>query len=104
MAKPAEISPGRFATPVSRDAVAADWAARGYSCHSFNDPPGQAWNDFVHDCNEVVTVVEGRLELLVERQRFIVEAGDEAFIPIGAPHSLRNLADGNTRWLFGYNH
>ena len=104
MAKLAEISPGRFAPPVSRDAVAADWAARGYSCHSFNDPPGQAWNDFVHDCNEVVTVVEGRLELLVEHHRFVVSVGDEAFIPIGARHSVRNLAEGNTRWLFGYNH
>lgn len=104
MVQPAKILPGRFATPLRHDAVAADWAAGGYSCHEFNDPPGQAWNDFVHDCNEVVTVVEGRLELIVERERFVVEAGDEAFIPIGARHSVRNLADGHTRWLFGYDH
>ncbi|WP_299621435.1 cupin domain-containing protein [Pelagibius sp.] len=102
MAKPPKIRAGRFATPLDGDAVAADWRARGFSCHEFNDPPGQAWNDFVHDSDELVTVVRGRLELIVEAERFVVEAGDEAFIPRGARHSVRNLAPGPTRWLFGY--
>lgn len=102
MTKAAEIAPGYFAAPVDAAAVAADWKARGYSCHVFDDPPGQAWNDFVHDTNEVVTVAEGRLALVIEARRFVVEAGDEAFIPRGARHSVINIAGGRTRWLFGY--
>lgn len=98
----ATLNPGHFANPVDRERVAADWAARGYSCHPFHDPPGQAWNDFVHDTSEVVTVVEGRLEVEVEGLSFVVEPGDEAFIPSGARHSVRNLSVGSTLWLFGY--
>ncbi len=104
MARSAAIVPGHFVLPVEAARVRRDWAARGFSCQEFNDPPGQAWNDFVHGTNELVTVVEGRLELLVEAERFVVEAGDEAFIPRGARHSVRNLDAGFTRWLFGYDH
>ncbi|WP_422365486.1 cupin domain-containing protein [Pelagibius sp.] len=102
MTTAAEITPGYFAAPVDAATVAADWKARGYSCHVFDDPPGQSWDDFVHDTNEVVTVAEGRLALVVEARRFVMEAGDEAFIPRGARHSVINIAGGRTRWLFGY--
>ena len=63
------LTVGRFPKPVDPDAVRADWAARGYSCHHFTDPPGREWRDFVHDTNELVTVVEGRLDLEIAGQR-----------------------------------
>lgn len=93
---------GRFSAPLDEAAVAQDWRARGYSCHRFVDPPGQAWNDFVHATNELVTVIEGRLELEIAGERLEAEPGDEVFIPSGAVHSVRNLHGGTTRWLFGY--
>jgi quercetin dioxygenase-like cupin family protein len=57
--------------------------ARGYSCDLFVDPPDREWNDFVHARNELVTVVEGRLEVKVAGSRFVAEPGDEVFIPKG---------------------
>lgn len=96
------LTPDRFEAPPDREAVAADWRARGYSCHCFVDPPGQEWRDFVHDCNEVVTVVEGRLKLEVEGSWLEAGPGDEVFIPKGAVHSVVNAHDGTTVWLFGY--
>lgn len=93
----------KFEMPVDRAAVAADWRARGYSCHGFVDPPGREWNDFVHTVDEVVTVLDGELELLVGDQRLLLAPGDEAFIPRGVRHSVRNIDAGTTRWLFGYN-
>jgi len=92
----------KFPTPVDRDKVARDWAARGYSCDLFVDPPGQQWNDFVHGCNELVTVAEGRLEMTVGDHTGILEEGDEVFIPKGAVHSVRNIHTGTTRWYYGY--
>ena len=92
----------KFPQPVSATAVAADWRGRGYSCGPFVDPPGREWNDFVHATNELVTVVEGRLALTIGDTRLIVEPGDEAFIPNSARHSVENVHDGKTRWLFGY--
>ncbi len=92
----------RFPTPVAPAAVAEDWRVRGYSCHDFRDPPGQQWNDFVHQTQELVTVVEGRLELEIAGESLVAEPGDEVFIPKGAVHSVRNIDSGRTHWLFGY--
>jgi len=92
----------KFAAPVDRSAVAADWRERGYSCDLFVDPPGRRWEDFVHGCNELVTVMEGRLEMEVAGDIMTMEPGDEVFIPKGALHSVRNIHSGTTRWLYGY--
>ena len=72
------LHPGRFAAPVDRDAVAGDWRGRGYSCHLFSDPPGQQWNGFVHGTNELVTVLDGELELIVGAKHMTLGPGDEA--------------------------
>lgn len=93
---------GKFEVPVSAEAVAEDWRARGYSCGRFVDPPGQEWNNFVHQVNELVMVEQGRLEMSVGDHSFIVEEGDEVFIPKGAVHSLKNIHGGVSQWLYGY--
>ncbi len=93
---------GKFLAPLDKAAVAADWRARGYSCGTFVDPPGRCWEDFVHDCNELVAVVEGRLEMEIKGNAVIMEPGDEVFIPKGALHSVRNIHPGTSVWLYGY--
>ena len=92
----------RFSVPVDRDEVARAWAERGYSCDLFVDPPGRAWTDFIHSCNELVTVVEGRLRMTVDDQEFVAEPGDEVFIPKGAEHTVENIHPAATKWLYGY--
>jgi quercetin dioxygenase-like cupin family protein len=96
------VTRNRFPLPVDRRLVSQAWRTRGYSCDLFVDPPGRSWNDFVHDCNELVTVMEGRLEMSVAGTRTILEPGDEMHIPRGAVHSVRNIHAGTTRWLYGY--
>jgi len=93
---------GKFAAPVDGALVAAEWRKRGYSCNLFVDPPGQEWLDFTHATNELVTVIEGRLDLTVGETRAELGPGDEIFIPAGALHSVCNIHDGVSRWLFGY--
>jgi mannose-6-phosphate isomerase-like protein (cupin superfamily) len=92
----------KFQIPITKDVVARDWRHRGYSCDWFVDPPGQQWNNFVHHCNELVTVVEGLLELSFAGQSWVVQPGDEVFIPEGAVHSVKNIHTDTTRWLYGY--
>lgn len=96
------LTPGKFPIPVKREEVARDWAARGYSCEPFIDPPGREWNGFVHTTDELVTVIEGRLWMQVGDQSVEAGPGDEVFIPRGTRHSVRNVHRGTTRWLFGY--
>ena len=97
-----DLARGKFPAPFDQATVAAEWRARGYSCGSFVDPPGRRWEDFVHDCNELVTVIEGRLEMVVSGETVTLEPGDEVFIPKGALHSVRNIHHRTTVWLYGY--
>ena len=96
------VTPGKFSDPVDQGEVSASWAARGYSCGLFVDPPGREWNGFVHRTNELVTVVEGRLRLTISGENYDAGPGDEVFIPRDAEHSVKNISQGTTRWLYGY--
>lgn len=87
---------------VDRNAVEQDWAARGFSCDLWVDPPDQCWEDFVHRVDEVVIVVEGRMEFEIDGAVETPEPGRELFIPAGAVHSARNRGNTTARWLYGY--
>ena len=99
---PEMVVRSKFPQTVDRGSVAKSWQGRGYSCHSFTDPPGQEWNGFVHATNELVTVLEGELELKIGAERYTAGPGDEIFIPRDTVHSVRNIHNATTRWLFGY--
>jgi mannose-6-phosphate isomerase-like protein (cupin superfamily) len=96
------VTRDRFPRPVSEAAVRRDWKARGFSCEPFSDPPGREWNDFVHDVDELVTVLEGRLRFRMGGRTYDLEAGDELLIPKNSLHSVHNVHRATTRWLFGY--
>ena len=96
------VEVGRFSVPVDIDVVGRDWAGRGFSCDTFVDPPGREWRDFAHACNELVTVLEGRLRLTIDGESCELGPGDEVFIAEGAVHTVKNVHSGVTRWLYGY--
>lgn len=85
-----------------REQIAADWAARGFSCPLWTDPPGQRWEDFTHSTDEVVIVLGGEMEFEVEGRVHHPQPGEELLIPAGAVHSARNIGTTTARWLYGY--
>lgn len=92
----------KFVAPVTQQDIAVDWHRRGYSCDLFIDPPGREWVNFVHKTDELVVVVRGMLKITIGDEVFIAEPGDEVFIPKGVCHSVKNIADMTTEWLYGY--
>ena len=80
------------------------WDKRGFSCTVWTDPPGQVWADFVHETDELVTLVEGEIELSFQGQTLRPRIGEEVFIPAGARHTVRNMGATSNRWCFGYRH
>ena len=87
---------------IDPEKIAAEWAVRGYSCDLWEDPPGQRWEDFQHDVDEIVVVLEGEMEIEIGGMLHHPEIGEEIFIPAGAVHSTRNLGESVARWLYGY--
>ena len=84
------------------DAVRRNWAARGFSCDLWVDPPGQVWADFVHAVDELVMPIEGAIELEFGGRTFRPAVGEEVLIPGRAPHTVRNVGGTTARWLYGY--
>lgn len=79
-----------------------DWKARGFSFGIFTDPPGQRWEDFVHETDELWALAEGDMELVLEGTVLHPQLGEEVFIPARAVHSVRTLGPGGSRWFYGY--
>lgn len=82
--------------------VKKDWVARGFSCDLWVDPPGQVWEDFVHDTDELVMLLEGKEEFEMNGENFCPQVGKEFLIPAGTYHTARNVGKTTSRWLYGY--
>jgi mannose-6-phosphate isomerase-like protein (cupin superfamily) len=82
--------------------IKADWASRGYSFEYWIDPPGQSWRDFVHQVDELVMLIEGEIELVVDGKTLQPAVGEEVLIPARARHTVTNTGSISNRWCFGY--
>ena len=58
-------------------------------------------SNHIHSSDELLTVVEGRVALVVGEQRFEAGPGDELFLPSNTMHRLENLLDGRLESFFG---
>ena len=86
----------------SIELLAKEWSKKGFSCESWVDPPGQRWENYVHEVDELVYVVEGTMEFEIGGKRHVLNPGDEAFIPARANHCVRNIGSTTSRWYYGY--
>ena len=84
--------------------VEKDWKAGGYSCGLWVDPPGQRWVDYVHETDELLMVLEGEMEIVIQGQVHRPTPGQELFIPAHGLHSVFNVGLTTSRWLYGYKH
>lgn len=85
-----------------RQEIAEKWRARGFSCDLWVDPPGQVWEDYAHATDELVLILEGRLELEFGGRLLCPAVGEEVCIPAHMPHTVRNVGGTTAKWLYGY--
>jgi mannose-6-phosphate isomerase-like protein (cupin superfamily) len=57
--------------------------------------------EHVHEFDEYFVVVQGRMTLLVDGERIVVEPGQEYWIPAGTPHSSEHAEGTRTIHCFG---
>jgi quercetin dioxygenase-like cupin family protein len=86
----------------NRDQIEQEWKSRGFSCGLWTDPPGQIWENYVHDVDELIVVLEGKIELQTAGLTQCPEPGEEVLIPAHTVHTVRNVGDTTARWLYGY--
>ena len=83
-------------------ALKRDFQSRGFSFDIFIDPPGQRWLGFVHQVDEIVVPLEGRVTIYVDGIRHDPAVGQEVFIPAQSPHDVITSEDRPSRWAYGY--
>ena len=82
--------------------IKKDWHTRGYSFGVWTDSPGQQWKDFVYEVDELFIVVNGPVELEMMGKKWCPDPGEEVLIPAQVTHSVRNIGQTGSRWLYGY--
>ncbi len=91
-----------FQTPVDASYVKSRWRSQGFSFDVFRDPPGQEWNNFVHETDEYVVVANGELSIKVGTSEAVCGPGDLVRIPRGTSHSLKTVSLTGSIWYYGY--
>jgi len=89
-------------TKIDQGKIEKSWNSRGFSCGLWVDPPGQVWEDYVHDTDELLMIVDGKLQLEINGKISHPQVGEEVFIPAQAHHSVRNIGGTTAQWLYGY--
>jgi quercetin dioxygenase-like cupin family protein len=51
--------------------------------------------EHVHDVEEILVVVAGVCDVMVDGQRFAANEGDAVIVPAGATHSIAHTAEGD---------
>ncbi len=85
-----------------RKIIEQNWLKRGFTWGLWTDPAGQRWDDFVHDSDELVMVMDGEVEFEIAGTVYRPNPGEELLIPSGAVHSVRNIGRTTAHWLYGY--
>jgi quercetin dioxygenase-like cupin family protein len=86
---------------VNRDDLERLWHSRSFSFELWRDPPGQEWEDFSHESDELIYVLEGQIEVEVEGEKRRLGTDEETFIPANTVHTIRNIGDRVALWLYG---
>jgi DNA-directed RNA polymerase specialized sigma24 family protein/quercetin dioxygenase-like cupin family protein len=81
--------------------IASAWRVRGFSCELMSDPPGTAWEDVVHDHDEIILVLDGELEIEIDGTTRVLRPGEELLIPSRRPHGVRSRGRDDVQWLYG---
>jgi len=89
-------------TKIDKDAIRADWAAQGFSCEVWIDPPNHVCQDFQHDVDQWILLLEGEIQIEMPGRIVRLLAGDEFVIPARTRHTVRNREQKPARWLHGY--
>jgi quercetin dioxygenase-like cupin family protein len=64
--------------------------------------PGASFPAHKHPGEEIIYVLEGTIEYLVEGKPVTLKTGDVLFVPIGTVHAARNVGTGNAAELATY--
>ena len=79
-----------------------DWWLRGFNCNEWTDAPGYVWRDYIHKVDELLLLLSGEIEVVIEEEVYNLKPFEEIFIPANTLHTVKNPGSVSNRWLYGY--
>lgn len=77
---------------LNRTATGSPQTGLGEASVAFwTDKPGQAWENFCHATDELVSVLWSEMEFVIGKATHHPKPGEELLIPTGVVHSARNV-------------
>jgi hypothetical protein len=97
----------RFDVPLDREAVKQEWKGLGYFRCAIegtekgwtSERPERQKGEHTHPSYILFAGIAGKMEFIINDQRFVLEPGDELFYPKDAVIATRNLYDGRSQWF-----
>jgi hypothetical protein len=98
---------GKFELPLKPDAIREQWKALGYFQCEYDgkekgwssERPERHRGEHTHPWYILFAGESGKMEFIINDQRFVLEPGDELFYPKDAVMAARNLYDGRSEWF-----
>ena len=87
---------------MNAEEIKKDWKQRGFSFGIWADSPGQVWQDFIHDVDELFRLAEGEVSVTIDNKTIVAIVGEEVFIPAGSVHTVITSKQGGSVWYYGY--
>ncbi len=98
---------GKFKLPLNTDEIEEQWKAFGYLQCEFDgkekgwssERPERHKGEHTHPWYVLFVGKSGKMEFIIQGQRFVLEPGDELYYPKNAVIAARNLYDGRSEWF-----
>ncbi|MDD2807085.1 MAG: cupin domain-containing protein [Patescibacteria group bacterium] len=74
----------------NKDAIKQRMLQNGYSIiNEYNDPPNEVFPDHDHPGDQLLVVIKGSIEIVMDGKTSILRPGDEIFFPAKMMHSAK---------------
>ena len=101
------IVKGQFELPLSTDEIRERWSVLGYRQCQFegkdegwtSDRPERHKGEHTHPWYALFAGKMGKMEFIIQGERFVLEPGDELYYPKDAIIAAKNLNDGRSEWF-----
>ena len=98
---------GKFELPLNTDTIGEQWKVLGYFRCEY-DGKEKGWTserserhkgEHTHPWYILFAGKSGKIQFIIQGQRFVLEPGDELYYPKNAVIAARNLHDGRSEWF-----
>ena len=98
---------GQFELPLNTDEIREQWTVLGYrNCQNegkdkgwTSDRPERHNGEHTHSWYILFAGEAGKMEFIIQDQRFVLEPGDELYYPKDAVIAAKNVHDGRSEWF-----